>query len=649
MKRNRPFLVVLSVMMLLLTFSNVSSKNYYLSNEGSDGANGNSPGTAWETISKLNSMTLSPGDSVFFEANGIWRETLVPRYSGTSGNYIVYTRYGEGKNPAILGSIKPDSWTSSGTNIWKASGSYDNLATEYYPGAVFFIDDDSVTWGNYQNYNASFSNLTQEFDYTFSGSTLYVYSEKNPGDYQSVEVTQSDRCVAVIDNEPVSYIEFDGIDLHFARLAGFDAGYPAVRGATDLIFRDCNIAYIGERASGYAYGVAAWHSNFLVERCNFSDCGRRAISINLYLDMEYPENRVIDNIIVRKSVFKRGFHTTGLDLSSQQTSNDTITNVFFYNNYLDDSEHSLTPSNWISNQVFTQEGDSYINNVYIYNNIFIHATGRAILIEDGDSIYIWNNTICGHNPNIDFHPYANVSLNYPNEVDYRNNILYDDLPDNNIQNHGVLMYYVPSKFIAKDYNLYYSLHPKTDRNFAAHRPDNNLAGDVWYYTTNDWNEYLTDNPNFEQHSPAPQDPLFEDYFSDLRLKDGSPAIGAGVKIDMVNTDFFGNPVNDPPDLGAIKYGAEPYKVSVPVDKDYRLLKIYPNPARDFISILLPQELGNGNCSVRFFDIQGKLAIEKSGLNGNVISLDLSANLESGLYFVQISDGIRTFSGKLLLE
>jgi len=651
MKKAGLLKVILTVTIALTSLSGIYAKNYYVSNSGNDGANGTSSSTPWKTISKVNSTTLSAGDTVFFFAGGSWRETLELRYSGNSGNRIVYTRYGEGKNPEILGSEKAVDWTSTGTtNVWKTATSLENLADEYYPGGLFFIEDDSVTWGNHKNYNSSFSNLTEQYDFCVNGSVHYVYSTKDPDEYQAIEVTQRDECIAAFDNSPVSYLVFQGINFRFSRLSGFYAGYPAIRGATDLTFRSCKIGYIGERASGYAYGIAAWHSNFLVEFCQISDCGRRGISINLYLDQEYPENRVLKNIIIRKNFFKRGFHTTALDLSSQLTSNDTITGVYFYGNIVDDSEHKEAPNEWISNQVFTQAGASYINDVYIYNNILLHATGRNILIEDGDSIHIWNNTIIGHNPNIQFNPYANVSLSWPYQVDFRNNILYDDLPDNSIQNHGVLMYYEPSKFMAKDNNLYYTKYPKTDRNFAAHRADNNLSADVWYYNTTEWNEYLTDNPNFEQNSPAPADPQFMKFYSDLRLKENSPAKGKGAKIDMIKNDFTGNPVNNPPDIGAIRYGADKYTgvLEEKVIRDLQI-RIWPNPTSQIVNIDLSDGFLARNLTVRMYNLEGKLVYSSGNYSGTHLYFELPSNLQSGLYFLNVSNGFSSKSGKILVR
>ena len=161
--------------------------------------------------------------------------------------------------------------------------------------------------------------------------------------------------------------------------------------ATDLVIRNCRIGYIGAQPSGFAYGIEAWHSNFLVENCYITDCGRRGISFNLYLASR-SEPCSISNVIIRNNIFKRGYHTTSLDMSSQQTSIDTISNVYYYHNIVDDSEFSEICEGCYSNQVFFQNGDgnNLLDSIYVVGNLFINATARNILFEGTKTTFVWN-------------------------------------------------------------------------------------------------------------------------------------------------------------------------------------------------------------------------------------------------------------------
>jgi len=96
---------------LLLTLF-CSATNYYVKNAGSDAANGLTPATAWQTINKINTSTFSAGDTIFFNKGDTWRETLTVPSSGSLIHYIVFTSYGTGDKPRILGSEFENTWVS---------------------------------------------------------------------------------------------------------------------------------------------------------------------------------------------------------------------------------------------------------------------------------------------------------------------------------------------------------------------------------------------------------------------------------------------------------------------------------------------------------------------------------------------------------
>lgn len=94
-------------------------------------------------------------------------------------------------------------------------------------------------------------------------------------------------------------------------------------------------------------------------------------------------------------------------------------------------------------------------------------------------------------------------------------------------------------------NLYYS-----DGNDSALllRNDNGTQ-----YTFGQWENYWN-GTDFDSKSPEPSDPLFVNPdLNDFSLKSASPAIGAGIKIDYISTDYDGITYSNPPSLGAIEY------------------------------------------------------------------------------------------------
>jgi hypothetical protein len=532
---------------LLISFcvgGNMRAATYYVSNTGSDAANGTSQSTAWATISKINSSTINPGDFVLFQAGGTWRETLTlrPGASGASKR-VTYGRYGTGNNPKLLGSDKSTSWTATGTaNVWQSTASFTNPMAASYYGSIYFENGTTTTWGIYKAYTTNFSNLTAEYNWAWSGNRIYVYATTNPDTrYSTIEIAQRNYCAVTALNTASSYITIDGIDFHYTLRGGIHPYYGEVPNQTDFTVRNCNIGYIGLKGGGCAYGIEAYHSNFLVENCIITDCGRRGISFNLYEQPSSRGNIKIKNVIVRNNIFKRGQHTTSLDFATADLeTGDTLTDVYFYNNIVDDHEITLTGEDAAgSNQVYFQPYLAYFNNIYVYNNVFIAATWRNVLITGGSHYYVANNTLFDHNHNITASTWGNMSIASEAIVDVRNNIIYNNIPYSSaVDDWNIIS---DSKTEANvtwaqlDYNLYYNpvQGHTSERGF--------MGGDLGYYDTQHWTNFKTDYPTFEVHSPAPADPLFTNTSTyDLSLTSASPANGKGVVLPyIITTDAHG--------------------------------------------------------------------------------------------------------------
>lgn len=76
---------------------------YYVSNSGSDSADGLTYDTAWQTASKVGSSSFSPGDCVLFNRGDTWSEKLVIPSSGTTDKPITFGAYGMGDLPVFDG------------------------------------------------------------------------------------------------------------------------------------------------------------------------------------------------------------------------------------------------------------------------------------------------------------------------------------------------------------------------------------------------------------------------------------------------------------------------------------------------------------------------------------------------------------------
>jgi len=113
---------LITILLFLPGFAH-AAKYYMDAVNGSDANNGTSSATPWQTLSKLNSQTLSGGDTVFFKCGtgqsfygrANWTRT------GSAGNPVVYTTYGTGAWPIINGYTLLSTWTNNGGGIYAAA------------------------------------------------------------------------------------------------------------------------------------------------------------------------------------------------------------------------------------------------------------------------------------------------------------------------------------------------------------------------------------------------------------------------------------------------------------------------------------------------------------------------------------------------
>lgn len=97
-------LVSTMFMFTLSTQVDASGSNYYVDSvAGDDSNNGTSENTAWKTLSKVNSVTFLPGDTIYLKSGSVWAGTLYPKGSGDISGQITIDKYGTGSTPIIDG------------------------------------------------------------------------------------------------------------------------------------------------------------------------------------------------------------------------------------------------------------------------------------------------------------------------------------------------------------------------------------------------------------------------------------------------------------------------------------------------------------------------------------------------------------------
>ncbi|MBD2701413.1 right-handed parallel beta-helix repeat-containing protein [Spirosoma sp. BT702] len=95
--------------------------NYYVASNGNDANDGRSTASPFQSLAKVNSLSLRAGDGILFRRGDTFQGTLLIRQSGSANAPIVVDAYGNGNKPVLAGSVSVSGWSSSGGNIWQAS------------------------------------------------------------------------------------------------------------------------------------------------------------------------------------------------------------------------------------------------------------------------------------------------------------------------------------------------------------------------------------------------------------------------------------------------------------------------------------------------------------------------------------------------
>ncbi len=102
MNRNGSFWAAVSLACVLIAPGSRAATYYLDADGGSDGNAGTSPGAAWATLSKASSRTFLPGDRILLQCGDTFAGKLeLQNDSGTAPNPVVVASYGFGARPVI--------------------------------------------------------------------------------------------------------------------------------------------------------------------------------------------------------------------------------------------------------------------------------------------------------------------------------------------------------------------------------------------------------------------------------------------------------------------------------------------------------------------------------------------------------------------
>ena len=135
---------------------NLLSISWYVSPTGSDVSNnGQSLDATFQTIQKAASLATA-GDTVYIRA-GMYRETVTPANSGTSGATITYMPYND-ETVTINGTNLVTGWTNYSGSIYQATM---NWSLNSGDGDQIFVDGQMMNYARYPNTSLDVSHPTK--------------------------------------------------------------------------------------------------------------------------------------------------------------------------------------------------------------------------------------------------------------------------------------------------------------------------------------------------------------------------------------------------------------------------------------------------------------------------------------------------------
>ncbi|MDQ0091316.1 hypothetical protein J2T12_004753 [Paenibacillus anaericanus] len=515
---------------------------------GSDSNDGRTQATAWKTFSNINNTTFAAGDRILLKMGGIWNEQLFPKGSGTSEAPVTISSYGSGNKPIINGGgmagaavylRNSSNWVIKNLEVTNSAAERGNI----YREGIMVENANGGTLSGIQIIDNYIHDVSSSFRYptvsgaeggphAFGGISVYVGGTMATDKFDDV----------LIQGNVVERIGRTGIVVWDQRFNGTDYA------STNVIIRE-NYVKQADSDGILTFGVdgALIEHNVAEGGGNYSEPGEFNGSAAIW------PTRGKNNVVQ----FNESFNTNKPEGDGQgfNLDIDSTDSIVQYNYSHDNKggfmlfvDASLTPD--------VLNGSS--NSVVRYNisqNDLTHTFNFAGGVTPGTQIY--NNTIyigTGQNTKIIDHEWDEAgNINAP--YSFKNNLVY---------NLGQGGYNLPGVNGVFDHNLLYGNHPLNE--------------------PVDLNK-ITANPLLVAQGVGATGLNTVDGY---KLREGSPALGAGVVIDNNGgLDYWGNPVSssEAPNIGAYNgLGLDPSTLpEAPVD-DMRLyfqgLNVVPYIAED---------------------------------------------------------------------
>lgn len=594
------------------TTARKASKVYISSSTGDDNNDGLTPETAFQTLEKVNSLVLLPGDSLLFKSGDTFTgKLLIQNEGGNNEKPIVIGNYEEGELPVLDG----DGYLSAIHIINSGFLHFSNLEIKNDGGPAKPGESEDLRYGMYlQN---TFTDGTYFEHFRFTNLVF-----KNI--YPTTQITDNDQtgvnAHAIItsgswgdDIHPTRFEDVLIENCYFTRTARHAVVLKAIN---NLVIRNNLFEHVG----GAGMVIAAGTTNALVEHnvTNYtgSSIDSRMAGRGSGIWCYRSKNLTVQH---NKFMHARGIHDSygmHIDIGNR--------NVVYQYNYSEGNEGGfveiLGANVNVGYRYNLSVGDGWRKRGNRFGQVFWLAgwSGDPQDPVGSDSIFVYNNSVYVRDtitPGIWIETVSKNARIYNNIINVsgefgpvviKNNTGYNDF----------------------DYNIWYGNIPDTDQEGETYRGENALTSNPLYS-----DEIVVDSAGFI-------------------LMEGSPAIRTGKLIfdaerigpfdyffNNGGVDFFGNAVSSTiqPNIGA--YNGEETGVGL---NDYISnggFTLFPNPARNNqrLNIKIPGKFQEKTVSVHLIDITGKQKLKKEFVRKDVIRFDLK-NVPGGIYLVKIKAG-----------
>lgn len=344
--------ISLPIIFLLFGVCSASAATYYVdATGGSNTNNGTSTGTAWQTISKVNSTTLVAGDNVLFKKGETFTGQLSVNQSGTVGNLITYGAYGSGANP-----------------IFNAASS---LNYPIYIDAKSYIKVENIT---VQNPTAASILLIN------NNSNIQIDSVAVSGGPIGIFLLSGTQSTISISNTTITSVTDTGVAISPTTATGITLSNVDATGGNKGIFIDGNTTgltisngstFTGATTYGFDIDPARTLTTLVISDSHFDTNGTQGVLLRANVNGVTISNSSIDN---------NGGHGLYLNPATGKTiQNVTITDSTISGN---DAGYGLIINGVGTGTVtgLTLDGVSFLSNAYM--GISVTSAASTISITD---------------------------------------------------------------------------------------------------------------------------------------------------------------------------------------------------------------------------------------------------------------------------